>query len=207
MTTTDSTPLGRTRLLLEKARYLNLATVSPEGQPWVATLEYAWQADPLRFVFGSAGLSRHGLNIAHTPAVSGTLFVAPSTPGLDVGAVDGAQFTGTCGEIPADQLGDYYSHFYRAVFPDPTQREQFRLQPSQLRSPAPHRLYVVIVEEWWLIDTRTWERDRIDRRMEVPLTELSATALRGGRSRPSEERPVPIPMQGNGHRTPTGQGR
>ncbi|WP_405540314.1 pyridoxamine 5'-phosphate oxidase family protein [Streptomyces sp. NBC_00075] len=205
--TANSTPLGRTRRLLEKARYLNLATVSPEGQPWVATLEYAWQADPLRFVFGSAGLSRHGLDIAHTPAVSGTLFVAPSTPGLDIDAVDGAQFTGTCGEISAAELGDYYSHFYRTVFPDPEQRDRFRLQPSQLRAPAPHRLYVVIVEEWWLIDTRTWERDRIDRRMEVPLTELSAAALDGRPSRPSRNPPVAAPAQGNGHRTPTGQGR
>lgn len=174
--TNDGTPLGRTRRLLREARYLNLATVSPEGRPWAATLEYAWLADPLRFVFGSAGLSRHGLNIAVNPSVSGALFTAPSTPGLDIAAVDGAQFTGTCGEISADELDEYYSDFYRAVFPDPDQRSQFSLERSQLRPPAPHRLYLVVVEEWWLIDTRTWERDRIDRRMEVPLTDLAPLA-------------------------------
>ncbi|MGW7274611.1 pyridoxamine 5'-phosphate oxidase family protein [Streptomyces sp. NPDC054864] len=176
MTTAGGTPLARTRLLLDRARYLSLATVSPEGRPWVATLEYAWHPDPLRFVFGSARASRHGQNIAHTPAVSGTLFVAPTTPGLDVGAVDGAQFTGTCREISADEVGDHYAHFYRSVFPDPEQRDRFRLRPSQLCPPAPHRLYLVVVREWWLIDTSTWERDRIDRRMEVPAVDLEALA-------------------------------
>ncbi|GAB2716029.1 pyridoxamine 5'-phosphate oxidase family protein [Streptomyces bullii] len=166
--TADGTPLGRTRRLLERARYLNLATVSPEGRPWVATLEYAWLADPLRFVFGSAGLSRHGLNIARGPEVSGALFLAPNTPGLDVDAVDGAQFTGTCGEISPEELDEYHSVFYRAVFPDPEERARYLLEPARLRSPAPHRLYLVVVEDWWLIDTRTWEHDRIDRRMEVP---------------------------------------
>jgi uncharacterized protein YhbP (UPF0306 family) len=185
MMTTNSTPLGRTRRLLEKARYLNLATVSPEGQPWAATLEYAWLTDPLRFVFGSAGLSRHGLNISLAPSVGGALFVAPSTPGPDIGAVDGAQFTGTCGAISADELGDYYSDFYRVVFPDPEQRARLRLKPSQLRPPAAHRLYVVIVEEWWLIDTRTWEHDRIDRRTEVPLAELEQLASVDARRSPA----------------------
>ncbi|MET9444022.1 pyridoxamine 5'-phosphate oxidase family protein [Streptomyces sp. NPDC006610] len=176
MTTTDGTPLGRTRRLLREARYLNLATVSAEGRPWIATLEYAWLADPLRFVFGSAALSRHGRNVASNPHVGGALFMAPGTPGLDIGAVDGAQFTGTCGEIPAGELDEYYADFYRAVFPDPDERARFSLRRSQLCPPEPHRLYLVVVEEWWLIDTRNWERDRIDRRMEVPPADLRRLA-------------------------------
>jgi hypothetical protein len=44
---------------------------------------------------------------------------------------------------------------------------------SALVAPAPHRLYLVEVEQWWLVDTRTWAEDRIDRRAEVPLSALS----------------------------------
>ncbi|WP_127500331.1 pyridoxamine 5'-phosphate oxidase family protein [Actinoplanes solisilvae] len=170
--TLGSTPLDRTRRLLDHARYINLATVSPQGQPWVATLEYVWFAAPLRLVFGSATSSRHGLDVAANPAVSGALFLPPSTAGLDIDATDGAQFTGVCSEISATELDDYYSDFYRGVFPDPAQRAQFQLERSLLAPPAPHRLYLVAVRQWWLIDTRTWKRDRIDRRMQVPPAEL-----------------------------------
>jgi len=47
------------------------------------------------------------------------------------------------------------------------------LSPSLLRAPAEHRLYLIEVARWWLIDTRTWAQDRIDRRIEMPLTELT----------------------------------
>ncbi|WP_461062921.1 hypothetical protein [Streptomyces pseudoechinosporeus] len=49
-----------------------------------------------------------------------------------------------------------------------------------------------------LIDTSAWEQDRIDRRVEVPLNELSADALGGGWSRASEGPPAAIPAQGDG---------
>jgi uncharacterized protein YhbP (UPF0306 family) len=174
--TSDRSPLGRTRRLLQQARYVNLATASAQGQPWVATLEYAWFAAPLRLVFGSATSSRHSLDIAADPTVSGALFVAPTGPDLDIDATDGAQFTGTCTEISADDLDAYYSGFYDAVFPDPEQRAAFQLERSLLSAPAPHRLYLVTVKQWWLIDTSTWERDRIDRRVEVPPTDLEKLA-------------------------------
>ncbi|WP_327352406.1 pyridoxamine 5'-phosphate oxidase family protein [Streptomyces sp. NBC_01304] len=163
----------RTRRLLDTARYLNLATVSADGSPWVATLEYAWLAGPpLRFVFGSATGSRHSRDVARSARVSGSLFVAGGGPGLDVAAVDGAQFTGTCAEVTAAELDRYHSVFYETVFPDEQQRSEWSLPPNALRAPAGHRLYLVEVERWWLVDTRTWEVDRIDRRIEVAPDEL-----------------------------------
>ncbi|MEU4178065.1 pyridoxamine 5'-phosphate oxidase family protein [Streptomyces sp. NPDC026589] len=158
----------RTVRLLDRARYLNLATVSPEGRPWVATLEYAWLGDPLRLLFGSATGSRHSRSIATSPGISGSLFVAGGAAGLDVAAVDGAQFTGVCSEVAATDLETYHSVFYETVFPDKRERAQWMLPPSSLRAPAEHRLYLVEVDRWWLIDTRTWEQDRVDRRAELP---------------------------------------
>jgi hypothetical protein len=167
--------VDRTRRLLGEARYLNLATVSPDGRPWVATMEYAWLGDPLRFLFGSATGSLHSRNIASSPRISGSLFVGPgSVAGLDLAAVDGAQFTGTCAEITAGDLDRYHSLFYEAVFPDEAERAQWMLPRTSLRAPAEHRLYLIEVERWWLIDTRTWEHDRIDRRIELPVAHLPA---------------------------------
>jgi uncharacterized protein YhbP (UPF0306 family) len=160
----------RARRVLNTARYLNLATASEEGDPWVATLEYAWFADPLRFVFGSAISSRHSRHVRARPQVSGSLFITGSqAAGVDIALVDGAQFSGRCAEIPPDRLADYYESFYETVFPDTQQRTEWQLPSTLLQPPAPHRLYEVSVERWWLIDTRTWAEDRIDRRIEIPL--------------------------------------
>ncbi|MFC7310174.1 pyridoxamine 5'-phosphate oxidase family protein [Streptomyces monticola] len=163
----------RTRRLLDEARYLNLATVSADGEPWVATLQYAWLGDPLRLVFGSAAVSQHGRDIAARPRVSGSLFVAGGDGGgLDVGALDGAQFSGRCTALTGGDLERYHGFFYEALFPDERERARWQLPPAELRAPAVHRLYLVEVERWWLVDTRTWEQDRIDRRLEVPLKQV-----------------------------------
>lgn len=161
----DTGLAGRTRRILDEARYLTLSTVSDDGQPWSAVLQYAWVAEPLRLLFGSAVQSRHSRDIAARPLVSGALFVA----GDDLLAVDGAQFTGRCSALSAGDLDRYHATFYDAVLPDPESRAKWTLPPSALLAPADHRLYLVEVERWWLVDTRTWEQDRIDRRVELPL--------------------------------------
>ncbi|MBE8516147.1 pyridoxamine 5'-phosphate oxidase family protein [Amycolatopsis sp. H6(2020)] len=158
---------ARTTRLLDRARYLTLATVSPDGSPWAAVLQYAWLPSPLRFVFGSATESRHSRNIAANPTVSGSLFTADTA---DFTAVDGAQFTGRCAEIGLDALDDYHGPFYEHVFPDTQQRTEWSLPPSSLLGAAPHRLYLIEVDRWWLVDTSTWAEDRIDRRVEVSTT-------------------------------------
>lgn len=161
----DSDLAGRTRLILDEATFFTLSTVSDDGLPWSAVLQYAWVADPLRLLFGSTVHSRHSRNVAARPRVSGALFVS----GDDLLAVDGAQFTGRCFALPAADVARYHATFYDAVLPDPLSREKWTLPPSALLAPADHRLYLVEVERWWLVDTRTWEQDRIDRRVELPL--------------------------------------
>ncbi|MET8977496.1 pyridoxamine 5'-phosphate oxidase family protein [Streptomyces sp. NPDC004539] len=163
---------ARTRRLLEGARYLNLATAR-DGLPWVATLEYVWFPGPLRLVFGSSTGSRHSGDLARDPRVSGALFVTGAGSGVEFAPVDGAQFTGRCEELAPERLAEYYEPFYEGVFPDPGERERWRLAPALLAPPAVHRLYLVTVDRWWLIDTRTWAEDRVDRRTEVAPEELA----------------------------------
>ncbi|XVS61958.1 pyridoxamine 5'-phosphate oxidase family protein [Actinosynnema sp. CA-299493] len=168
----NDSPAVRTRRLLDEAKYLTLATVSPDGTPWSAVLQYAWLAEPLRLLFGSAVQSRHSRDIAVRPQVSGTLFTAKTGGGLT--AVDGAQFSGTCTELRDEDVERFHSSFYDAVLPDPQDRARWTLPSSQLAPPAPHRLYVIEVERWWLVDTSTWAEDRIDRRVEVSPVDLAS---------------------------------
>lgn len=168
----------RTRRLLDEARYLSLATVSTGEQPWSAVLQYAWLADPLRFLFGSAVQSRHSTDITTRPLVAGSLFVA----GGELMAVDGAQFSGTCRELCPDEVAEHHATFYDAVLPDARDRAEWTLPVSALVAPAPHRLYLVEVRQWWLVDTRTWAEDRIDRRVEVPLSGLTGLGHVAGSS-------------------------
>jgi uncharacterized protein YhbP (UPF0306 family) len=163
--TVDSDLARRTRRILDEATYLTLSTVTDEGLPWSAVLQYAWVADPLRLLFGSSVHSRHSRHVAVRQRVSGALFVAGDT----LLAVDGAQFTGRCFALPAEDVARYHATFYDAVLPDPRSRAKWTLPPSALLPPADHRLYLIEVERWWLVDTSTWEQDRIDRRVELPL--------------------------------------
>lgn len=176
---------GRTRRLLDEAKYLTVATVSADGLPWSATLQYAWLSDPLRFLFGSATQSRHSRHIAARPRISGSLFLTGNAPGLSLAAVDGAQFSGRCFELSAEDVARFHAGFYDAVLPDPQSRAQWTLPRSALLAPADHRLYLIEVERWWLMDTRTWARDRIDRRVEMPLAELEAAGSGQPSSSPS----------------------
>lgn len=179
----DDSLAARTRRILDEARYLTLATVSADGLPWSAVLQYAWLGDPLRFLFGSASQSRHSRHIAARPRVSGSLFVAGN--GAALTSVDGAQFSGRCVELSADGVARFHASFYDAVLPDPRSRAQWTLPHAALLAPADHRLYLIEVERWWLVDTRTWALDRIDRRVEVPLAELGAAPRSQPASSPS----------------------
>lgn len=167
---------GRTRLLLDEAKYLSMSTMSDDGLPWTSVLQYVWLGEPLRFLYGSATQSVHSRHIVTEPRVTGALFV---TGDGALTAVDGAQFTGSCRELPADEVARFHGEFYDGLLPG-EELSEYRLPVSALLPPADHRIYQITVQRWWLIDTRTWVQDRIDRRIEMPLTEL-ATAGRNNR--------------------------
>lgn len=161
----------RTRRVLDEATYLTMSTVSADGEPWSAVLQYAWLPNPLRFLFGSATESRHSTDIVARPRVSGALFVAGAG---ELTAVDGAQFTGTCRELTPAEVTAHHAVFYEALLPDEAVRAEYTLPVEALLPPADHRIYQITVDRWWLIDTSTWLEDRIDRRIEMSLTDLAA---------------------------------
>ena len=152
--------------ILAEARYLSLSTVSGDGEPWSAVLQYAWLVRPLRFLFGSATGARHCRDVEARPAVSGSLFV---TGDGDLTDVDGAQFSGTCRELTEAEVREHHATFYDALLPDEKDRAEYTLPVEALLAPADHRIYQITVDRLWIVDTSTWIEDRIDRRVEVTL--------------------------------------
>ncbi|EPH43890.1 pyridoxamine 5'-phosphate oxidase family protein [Streptomyces aurantiacus] len=169
---------ARTLRLLDGTRYLTLATSSPSGDPWSAALHYEWQPDPLRLLFCSSHRTRHGADIAANAQVAGSLFVTGAATDVAIAPVEGAQFTGGCAEVPEDELARTHGYFFETVFPDPEVRAEWALPLEAFGPPGVHRLYRITVDRWWLIDLRTWAEDKIDRRVEMPLSALAGAGAR-----------------------------
>lgn len=169
---------ARTLRLLDATRYLTLATTSSRGEPWSAALHYEWQPDPLRLLFCSSHRTRHGADIAANARVAGSLFITDTATDVAIAPVEGAQFTGFCAEVEGGELEEAHGYFFTEVFPDPRVRAEWALPLAAFGPSGAHRLYRVTVDRWWLIDLRTWAEDKIDRRVEMPLSALAGAGTR-----------------------------
>lgn len=166
------TLVDRSKRILDEAHYATLATVSRSGEPWSSAVHYIWLHDPLRMLFSSVTDSRHSRNVADHPLISGSLFITGVSNEIPIATVDGAQFVGTCAEVPQAELQEYHARFFEAALPDPELRQTWMLPQSAFRPPRAHRLYLITITRWWIIDLSTWAEDKIDRRIEVPASEL-----------------------------------
>lgn len=166
------TLIERSKRILDEAHYVTLATVSSSGEPWSSAVHYIWMHDPLRMLFSSVTDSQHSRNVADHPLVSGSLFITGVPNEIPIATVDGAQFLSTCTEVPQVELEEYHARFFEAAFPDLAMRQTWMLPRSAFRPPMVHRLYLITITRWWVIDFSTWAEDKIDRRIEVPADEL-----------------------------------
>ncbi|GGV57728.1 pyridoxamine 5'-phosphate oxidase family protein [Streptomyces spectabilis] len=168
MSTPLSTRVERSNILIERARFMTLATLGPNG-PWASTVNYVPLRDPLRLLWLSLRDSQHSRNIEASPGISGSIFLT----GLDTElSLDGAQFTATAEAVGPGRSDELNAWFYERNFPNEEIRRQWRLPPEQLAESGPRRFYLATVREWWLLDTVGWLKDMTDRRIEVPLAAL-----------------------------------
>jgi uncharacterized protein YhbP (UPF0306 family) len=172
--TTDTAALvHRSDLILDRARFVTLATSGPGG-PWASTVNYVALRRPLRMMWYSLRSAQHSVNLAAHPGVSGSLFLTGLT-GADAPAgipIDGAQFTGECREVTADELPEYHRNYYQSNFPDPAVREQWMLPLDEFRGNGPRRFYRLDIDRWWLYDAQRWTVDKHDSRVEVPVAAI-----------------------------------
>lgn len=167
----------RSNFLLDRARFATLATTGPHG-PWAATVNFVARHRPLHLVWYSLRTAEHSADIAAHPRVSGSVFMSGLTgPDAPSGLpIDGAQFSGSCREISAGELPDYYEHYYAANFPDPAERAAWALPIESFQGAGPRRFYRLDIERWGLYDAQRWTVDKHDTRLEVALSDIEKSA-------------------------------
>ncbi|HVJ63575.1 MAG TPA: pyridoxamine 5'-phosphate oxidase family protein [Tahibacter sp.] len=165
--------IERSRLLLDTARFVTLSTIDAAGEPWASTVNYVARPAPLRLVWYSMREARHSVNIAAHPGVAASIFRTDLGEASPLG-LDGAQLTGLCRAVPADELPDVSAHWYERNFPDPAVRADWMLPLTEFMGDGPRRFYELRVTGWWLFDFDRWQTDKVDSRIAVPLADLLA---------------------------------
>ncbi|GGL11391.1 hypothetical protein GCM10011588_27320 [Nocardia jinanensis] len=168
---------ARSSFLLDRARFVTLATTGPHG-PWAATVNFVARHRPLHLIWYSLRTAEHSANIIANPRVSGSMFMTGLTgPDAPSGLpIDGAQFSGSCREVSPAELPECYEHYYAANFPDPAERADWALPVESFRGDGPRRFYRLDIERWGLYDAQRWTVDKHDTRMEVALSEIEEEA-------------------------------
>ena len=127
------------RTVVDENFYMVLGTADAVGRPWVSPVFYA--ADGHRdFYWISSPEVTHSRNVAMRPDVSIVVF-DPRAP-VGSGGARAAYMTATAAEVPADEL-DQAVTVYQAF----AERGGRELSPTDLRPPAPYRLYRATVTE------------------------------------------------------------
>ena len=148
MTQTPVVPDAR-RLLEEyvaTAKVMQLATLDPDGHPYVNNLWFAWTLRPDRLFFISRPTRLHCEYIRQRPNVAGAILaielVDPSQP------VRGVTFTGSARALPATGIDDQIGVYQRRWPTTAAAIDPARMAAGQ----AHHRVYEVTVTGWVLYD-------------------------------------------------------
>ncbi|MCX5381456.1 pyridoxamine 5'-phosphate oxidase family protein [Streptomyces sp. NBC_00091] len=150
--------------LLANARFTTLAT--HDGRtPWAATVNFVALHRPLRLLWASMASARHSRDIAAERSVAGSIYMT----GLPGFGLDGMQYSGTARSIEHEsEVIAFHKTFYDLNFPDEAVRQQLLLPPETYFRDGGRRLYLLTVEQYWLLDIDRWLIDMTDQRIEVP---------------------------------------
>lgn len=166
--------MERADLLLRTTRFVTLATLSGDGEPWASTVNYVPLLDgPPRLIWYSMREARHSRNIDARPLTTGSLFRTDLGPSAPLG-LDGLQFTGLARAVESNRIQEVRDHYYRLNFPDETLRRQWMLPEQQFNGDGPRRFYELTIRDWWLLDVERWLHDKVDQRIALPSPELFA---------------------------------
>jgi nitroimidazol reductase NimA-like FMN-containing flavoprotein (pyridoxamine 5'-phosphate oxidase superfamily) len=145
------------RSIIDRNRFMTLATADAEGLPWASPVWYA-PRDPRELFWVSSPEARHSHNVAARPQVAIVIFdshLAGGWESLYMSAV-------------AEQVAEVDEAI--AVY---TTRSVAQGLPAWTRenvvSPARHRMYRALVSEHFVLDG-------VDRRVPVPLEQLLGDA-------------------------------
>jgi len=156
----------RAASLITNNRYLSLATRDSSG-PWVAPINYV--VGPHNYLhFYSAVESRHSQAMADGGDVAVTIFNSQASSE----EVDGLQASGLCTVVPPGEIEAVHAHYFEVNFSDPEEREWWLRPAQEFTGNGKWRFYQVSLEEIFVIDFDSIERERVDRRVGVDSVEM-----------------------------------
>jgi nitroimidazol reductase NimA-like FMN-containing flavoprotein (pyridoxamine 5'-phosphate oxidase superfamily) len=151
--------------ILERTIYCTLSTCSPEGQPWVSPVFFAYDS-AWNFYWASAMAAKHSQNLY---ANQGQVAIAVYDTHSEAGKGQGVYLSGTAAEVEVANV--------ESVIPRLTKRSGQNLKRSaaDYLAPSPRRLYRFQPEEVWVTGERfpLSETVLMDTKIRLDLAELT----------------------------------
>ena len=152
--------------IIKANKFLSLATADKRGNVWSTPLSYSYDKE-CNFYFTTTLDSKHIKNIRENPYVSFSIFDSTR----NVSDIDGLQIKGIVGEVERDQLEDIVRNYYRQVFPNPKEREEWETPYEEFtKNEYPiYRFFQITPTE---IHKRDTENVDIDRTVSIDIKKL-----------------------------------
>ncbi len=147
--------------IISQIIYLNLATITPEGQPWNTPVYFAYDQE-LNFYWISWTKNQHSINVKQNSSSFVTIYdsTAPADTGL------GVYFQGKASQITS------VKEMLHALKPLYLRRDKKMRSVKQFMQKFPRRIYKFIPERVWINGEGDINGNFIDVRMELDLKKL-----------------------------------
>lgn len=160
------TPSQRAARIVANNRFLTLACADNEG-PWAAPINYVIGPGQ-RLIFYSARESRHSKAIEHDAAIAGAIFDSRASSD----DVDGLQFAGRCEIASGATLELAHERYFETNFDSAEDRDWWFRPVEAFSSGGVSAFFQIDLSDVWVIDFESVETNRIDRRLDVNLSDL-----------------------------------
>lgn len=140
--------LAVVKKILTENKHMALATITPEGEPWISPLNYSY-TEHLILYWTSAKEAKHSVNIAQNSKAAVTIH----NPEMhDKPNWDCIFFTGNAFEVPAQEfpeaLNNYYSRGNMVLKED----EEHPLFAKDFLDDSPRRLYKFVPQHVYILN-------------------------------------------------------
>lgn len=162
--------VARGAAIILNSRYLTLATAG-EGGAWASPVSYTRGRDGHLYYY-SALAARHSRNIAAHHQAAAAIFDSQASSD----DADGIQLKVDAEVVSETQVAHIHGHYYRTMWPDPTERANWEQMLHHFKAPGPLRFYRLIIREAFVLDLAAYEvasgEPIIDQRAQVDVAVL-----------------------------------
>ncbi len=148
----------KARAVIERNKYMTIATSSNDGKPWVAPVFYAYDGQ-FNFYFVSATDSMHVENIKQNPQVALEIFDSRQP----IGSVDQVQITGVAKVVEKAKVNEVVELYHDRLFKMSGLPVTKNYSAGDYSEPSEFRIFVVTVVKAYT--------NGPDRRVEINLNE------------------------------------